>query len=655
MLKCWWLAYGFVLLFGYGMYGQSSQVFEPVSKEELLLSRYEKDTIAEALVIYDMATLSFAPAGSSFRRIIERSTRIKIFNNQGFKWSEVTIPCYQNPSHFERLTDIEGTTYNLENGILQHTHLDKRNIYEEKLENGWFLKKFAMPDVREGSVIEIKYTLESSFIFNLPSWEFQQRIPVLYSSYKARMIPYYTYVHLLQGAERCDQYLEYESRDGENQYGTETYTEKIQEYVMKNLPAFRDETYISSYNDYVVKLDFQLAKIRTLAFGTEAIITTWPELVQNMLENNNFGGYLKAARPFTKELVKPWLSSTEKEKAVAIDKYLKQNYNWNGYVAKLSDKTAKDFIKTKIGNAASLNLLYVSMLKESGISAYPVLISTRGNGKIHKEYPFAHLFNYVLVMAEIEGKSIALDATDPICQFGELPARCLNDQGLVVKKEKKHSTWWDFSPNDTSTLAYHMELFLDKEADSVIANFTVKASGYDALSWRKNGIDNTKEGLAKNLPVGHMTFNEFAIEKPRKTTDGYEVKFKATEAVSWIGGKLILHPFCQLVLTENPFKASERRYPVDLVYKRYKSYVALIHIPKYLQVENLPNDSLAIDNEQFKIKYRIVQVDAYTLRAEGSYLLKKDMYPAQTYAILKEAFDLIIERFNQNLILVRKY
>src|SRR6478609_9999284 len=196
MLKYWWIAYGLVLLFGYEAHAQQIHEYGHVTKEELLLPRYEKDTIAEALVIYDMATLSFAPAGSSFRRIIERRTRIKIFNNQGFKWSEITIPCYQNPSHFERLTSIEGATYNLENGTLQRTPLDERNIYEEKLEKGWFLKKFAMPDVREGSVIEIKYILESSFLFSLPSWDFQQRIPVLYSAYKAKMIPYYTYVHL---------------------------------------------------------------------------------------------------------------------------------------------------------------------------------------------------------------------------------------------------------------------------------------------------------------------------------------------------------------------------------------------------------------------------------------------------------------------------
>jgi hypothetical protein len=485
MLKCLWVVYGFVLLYGYSTYGQQVKAYGAVTKDELLLTRYEKDTIAEALVIYDIATLSFVPDGGGFRRITERSTRIKIFNKQGFKWSEITIPCYQNPSHFEILTAIEGTTYNLENGVLEGTPLEERNIYEEKLENGWSLKKFAMPNVREGSVIEIKYTLESSFIFTLPSWEFQQRIPVLYSEYKAKMIPYYTYVHLLQGAEDFDQYREYEGKEIEGHYGTGTY-EKVQEYVMKDLPAFRDETYISSYSDYVVKLDFQLAKVNTIAFGTEMIMTTWPELVENMLVNKSFGGYLKAARPLARVLVAPWLFSSERDKAEAIDTYLKQNYNWNGYVAKLSDKSAKDFIKTKIGNAAALNLFYVSMLREAGITAYPVLISSRGNGKIHKEYPFNHLFNYVIVMAQIAGKQVALDATDPVCQFGELPARCLNDQGLVIKKDKRNSTWWDFSPKDTSTVAYEMELFLDTEADSVISNFTVKATGYDALSWRKN-------------------------------------------------------------------------------------------------------------------------------------------------------------------------
>jgi len=46
-------------------------------------------------------------------------------------------------------------------------------------------KKFAFPNVREGSIIEYKYTMVSPYIFQLDDWKFQYEIPVKWSEFTA--------------------------------------------------------------------------------------------------------------------------------------------------------------------------------------------------------------------------------------------------------------------------------------------------------------------------------------------------------------------------------------------------------------------------------------------------------------------------------------
>ncbi len=84
--------------------------------------------------------------------------------------------------------------------------MDNSTIFEEKVNDHWRVKKFALPDVKEGSVIEYKYKIISPYFFNLHDWDFQQRIPVIYSEYTTAMIPFYEYTYIFQGASKFDVY-----------------------------------------------------------------------------------------------------------------------------------------------------------------------------------------------------------------------------------------------------------------------------------------------------------------------------------------------------------------------------------------------------------------------------------------------------------------
>ena len=84
-------------------------------------------------------------------------------------------------------------TYNLVNGKIEKTKLNGDGEFKDNVNKFWSIKKITMPNVKEGSIIEYKYTIKSPFFSNLQDWKFQQTIPVDYSEYKTIIPEYFSY------------------------------------------------------------------------------------------------------------------------------------------------------------------------------------------------------------------------------------------------------------------------------------------------------------------------------------------------------------------------------------------------------------------------------------------------------------------------------
>jgi hypothetical protein len=266
--------------------------FGGVSPEHLQMNQYNKDPEAEALVLSDVGEAYFFDTQEGYDIRFTRFKRIKIFNKAGIKYATVSIPIYVDGyGKTETVSTIEANCYNSENGSVVKTSLDPKNVYEEKVTERWRVKKFVIPNVREGSVIEFRYILETPFHFNLPDWEFQGPIPVLFSQYVAKMIPFYEYKYIIQGTSKLDVQTSVKSVD-ERIFGSVSsgypgsdrgfrFNDMVYTFGLRNVPAFRDEAYITSSSDYIIKLDFQLSRFNSPSGSTTDIMTTWPKMIED--------------------------------------------------------------------------------------------------------------------------------------------------------------------------------------------------------------------------------------------------------------------------------------------------------------------------------------------------------------------------------------
>ncbi len=128
-----------------------------------------------------------------------------------------------------------------------------------------------MPSVKEGSIIEYSYTINSDFLFNWQPWEFQGTYPRVWSEYQVSIPEFFEYAIIPQGYVNFD-VNEHPTRNTSydirvRQTGTDynDHDEMVKieatvtdhRWVMKNVPALNEEPYTSTLKNHIAKLEFQ--------------------------------------------------------------------------------------------------------------------------------------------------------------------------------------------------------------------------------------------------------------------------------------------------------------------------------------------------------------------------------------------------------------
>ena len=429
--------------------------FGNVSDEDLAMTVYSFDSSAAAVVLADYGESEITyNQTNGFELQFERIRRIKILNKEGYDWANFIIPLFKRNNKDEKLSGLKAVTINLEGNTAVTTKLDKDAIFSESINENWDHVKLTMPNVKEGSVIDISYHITSPYWANFQDWEFQSTIPVRWSEYKASFPEYFEYQRFMQGYVQLkvsDQgtsrkviTLRNKERTGGSGFSTGMtktnytthnieHTEYNYRWVATDVPAFHEEPFMTTYRDYISKINFELAFIKMPDSPIENYLGSWDNVTKELLEANEFGGVVKRSN-FLNKTVEELVVGKEKpiEKAIAIFHYVKGNVEWNGNYRLYTDGNFKRILDDNKGSAADINLMLVSMLQKAGLNANPVAISTRNHGFIRQHFPASTQFNYVICALQIEDGILLLDATERSLPMTMIPERCLNGSGLMI-------------------------------------------------------------------------------------------------------------------------------------------------------------------------------------------------------------------------------
>ncbi len=634
--------------------------FGKVSLLNLIKKSCASDSTMEAEIIYDIGESRFQYYDHfGFKLVFERKTRIKIFTKAGTQRADISIPYYIKDNYLsEQVTDIEGYTYNVENGVIAKTGITKKDVYDVKVNENWSKKTFALPKVQEGSIIEFKYKVISPFWVNLQNWVFQEDIPVQWSEYKVTIPGFFSYQTLKQG------YLTFHEEESKisshsETVGPYTYKSGIHHWVLKDVPPFREEKYMTTPNDYIAKIEFQLREVNIPGRHVGNYVSSWEELIKEMLKDSDFGRNYGKITSDIKEIVQTLIAgkNTDFEKAVAIYEYVQQTFTWNGDYRRQPEKSVKNLLEDKSGNSTDLNLLLANMLQQAGIQETPVLTSTRSNGKVVKDYPFLHKFDNTLVYVVLGENQYLLDATDPYLAFGLIARECLNGDGLIA--DGKDPRWINLEGNGVYYLDTRVMLRFDEAAEKLKAQYIIKYDGYASLEKRKNLMTKThndyESDSASGTSAAAATITDIKIKNMETYDQPLFISYnKLKEADQGSGsGMIYLNPILSDRVTENPFKSPQRLYPVDYGYKQVYLYTASFVIPPGYEIEELPEPAtLQLQDNLVLFKY-IVNQTAATVQITSQIVIKEALIGPQYYEDLKNIYDQIVKK-HAELFVLRK-
>jgi transglutaminase-like putative cysteine protease len=663
-----------ILIFSLGLFTprcfsqESPQVkFGEVSSRDFATTIYSIDSNASAVIIADMgSTKVVGNSKGGFSLEFKNYRRAQVLTKSGYDISSVTIGIYTEGEAEEKLSKLRAVTYNLQDGEVIETKLEpKSSVFENRINKNWVIKTFTFPNVKEGSIIEYEYTLRSDFLFNLKSWEFQGEFPRLWSEYKVTVPEFYYYVTMTQG------YLPFyikEQKGGASNFNVSddrsagasnrsNFTAGITEYrwVMKDVPALKEESYTSTLSNHIAKIEFQLSELR-YPLTPKNVMATWPETCEDLLKDEDFGYQLSRDNPWLNDVmgVATRGAANDLEKAKNIYAYIRDNMTCTNYNRTRLEQPLKNILKNRNGSEAEINLLLIAMLRKAGLNADPVILSTRSHGYAYAEYPLMDRFNYVISKTTIDGQTYYLDASEPRMGFGKLGYQCYNGHARVINP-------------DATALELDADSLLERKTTSVLLVSDTKGNlsgsvqqspGYfESANLRDRIKEKGKDQLfidIKKAFNADIEIRDAHIDSLDNYEDPVTIRYDF-----WLKQEneeiIYFNPMFGEGYKENPFKSSRRLYPVEMPYTIDETYLLQLQVPEGYMVDELPKQVLVKlnTNDDGMFEYLISEFNG-TISLRSRLQIRRSYFQPDEYEKLREFFGLVVKKHNEQIVFKKK-
>lgn len=659
----------FFLLLSLSVYAQekSTAKFGSVTEKDFANTVYQVDSNANAVVIADIGSSEIEGNTKGwFSLVFKHYKRIHILNKNAYDLANVSIPLYTNGDDEEQLEKVKAVTYNLENGKVVETKLDvKANIFKDKINKNKVIKKFTFPNVKEGSIIEYEYTITSDFLYNLQPWEFQGAYPRLWSEYNLSLPEFLGYVFLTQGykkfdiSEKKDRSSMFSVLDSRGSGTSERYNINagVSDYhwVMKNVPALKEEKFTSTIDNHISKIEFQMSEYK-YPLTYRSIMGTWPKLTEMLMNDDQFGKQVTRDNGWLKDDVGPLKSAAKNktETLTNIYNYVRDHYTCTDHSALWMEHSLKDVVRTHSGSVAEINLLLLAMLKNADIDADPVILSTRSHGFTYSVYPLLSQYNYVIARAVVDGKTWYLDATEPHLGIGHLPIRCYNGNARIVNKEADITEFTTDSLKEEKNTSIFI---INDEKGNLIGSMQQTPGYYESFDLRDRIKDKGKDELQKDIKKDFGTdvvLSNFVIDSLEKLESSIVIKydFDIKDEKEDI---MYLNPMFGEATKENPFKSAERRYPVEMPYTFDETYTLQLEVPHGYVVDELPQSVVVKLNEENEgmFEYRISQ-SGENISFRSRIRISRSYFLPEEYEMLREFFNLIVKKHAEQIVFKKK-
>ena len=156
-----------------------------------------------------------------------------------------------------------------------------------------------------------------------------------------------------------------------------------------------------------------------------------------------------------------------------------------------------------------------------------------------------------------------------------------------------------------------------------------------------------KNGLSlANVEIPLYTSSD--CEVPLQISSSIKVGLDSTEDI------IYFNPIIRNDYTENPLKAIERKYPVEMPYPIDENYQLSIEIPAGYQVDELPRSAKVTFNDtEGSFEYYVFK-DESSITLQSRIKFEKATFAPEEYQDLRSFFDYIVKKYSEQIVFKKK-
>jgi hypothetical protein len=566
--------------------------FQQPTPEELKMTSDPKAPGAAAVYL-DYREMDNGP--SQFRSFY---VRIKVLTEKGKEAATISEPFLKGGT---AIREIHGRTIHPDGTVIPLT-VKPEDLLAIKI-HGLQVNQsvFTLPSVEVGSILEYSYVIDYDLNFlGPPKWEVQKK----YFVHRA----HFEYTPLWG--------VLYWSRLPKDA-AVKSATLGGYKLDISDIPPIPDEKWMPPIESLVYEVIFHdpvpsthngpLSNIEfpgdpgDLADFWRAAAKEWSKGVTEFAEPS------KAIKAAVDDLIAPNDSDLDKAKKLyvavqALDNtdFSRQKTETERKKLKLKEeRRAEDTWKQKSGSSEDIAMLYLTMLRAAGLTAYAAKVVDRDKGIFDLGDMSLDQFDSTLVVLGSGGQQILLDPGEKMCPFQTVNWRHSAAMGLRQGPQGDSlvaTPAQQYQANSTTRVG---DLYLAADG-GITGTITIVMIGQEAMRWRQTALENDVTGLKKEfdreletmVPDGVEAHVDhfLAIDQPDQNLMAI-VKVEGSLATA-TGKRLLVPGYFLEARGHIPFVNEEKRLePVDMHYGNRVTEQMTYHLPAGMTVEGAPPDT----------------------------------------------------------------
>jgi len=567
--------------------------FGDVSDAEVDLKVYDRDSSAAAVLLYRSYFVRIGiSANAQLTRTVRIHDRWKILKESGKDAADYEIVYATNYEDREQVSGIKATTYNRRpDGKIEQIKMSRGSQFNEKYADNRNKISFAPEGIREGSVVEVAFEIQSPVI-TIPDIYLQlSDYPVNKIDVEVTYADFFQYNRVTKGYLTADFKQDINNETITTPYtGLMNFTMYHDYFSAKDIPAMKAEPYCYNTDQYKLSVAYNLRQVTIPGVLTQSYHVNWENVDARIAESSLMKQVRQHFRDADalRERIAGEADATGQ--ILAVWTYILDRVDWNKEI-RLLPQDNNQTLKKGTGSSADINALMASALNSLGFRAGPVLVKPRSDGALLDYYISSSEFaSFILRILAPDGSVHYLDAARKDSYLDVISPDYLVTRARLVHLEGI-GEWIDLTRLPvTNTLAQIVTITPQPEHEILQGSSEINATNqcsYDIKAHYRR-FDNPEQWIEDAENDQQIEILSMELKEPDKQGNSAQVSYSFQQRLDKSGDFLYIRPFLSNWHDPQDFRDEHRKLPVDFPYRQRINYMCTINIPEGYAVEQLP-------------------------------------------------------------------